>query len=74
MKKKVSKKELPIHDHQLTWDMIFEDFKKHHPKLVEKVTLWFAYDIGEIEIHLTDGIKLVYSYDEHRAMIISDGE
>ena len=73
MKKKGLTKKLKNHDQQLTWDMILDDFKKHYPKLVEKITLWFAYDIGEIEIHLTDGITLVYSYDEHRAMISSDG-
>ena len=74
MNKKELMNKLENHDQQLTWDMVFDDFKKHYPKLVEKVTLWFAYDIGEIEIHLIDNITLVYSYDEHRAMIISDDE
>lgn len=70
MRIKNTTKKLANSEEKLTWDIVFEDFKKRYPKLVEKVTLWFAYDVGQIEIHLKDNIELVYDYDEHRAMII----
>lgn len=59
---------------KLTWDMVFEDFKFRYPKLVKDVTLWFAYDVGQIEIHLIGGMELIYDYDLHRAMIRSVGD
>lgn len=59
---------------KLTWDMVFEDFKIRYPKLVKDVTLWFAYDVGQIEIYLIGRMELIYDYDLHRAMIRSAGD
>lgn len=73
-RQKKTAKKLANRDERLTWDMVFKDFKNRHPKLAEDVTLWFAYDVGQIEIHLIGGMELIYDYDLHKATICSTGD
>ena len=46
------------------------DFKERHPKLGKEVCWWCPQDYATILIHLKDGMKITYNYDDHRATIL----
>lgn len=55
---------------KITWEMILNDFKKHHPRLTKQVEWWCPHDYAEVLIYLKDGMKLVYNYDKKKAYIL----
>lgn len=62
----MSKKKNPD---KLTFNDIFEDFRKRYPRLSKSVTHWVAYDVGRIKIFTIDDLVLTYDYDIHQAII-----
>lgn len=60
--------------HKVTWNAIYKDFKDRHPNLWKEVTYWRPLAFATIEIWLTDGSKMKYNYDEHKAEFISISE
>ena len=67
----MSKKEKQKVD-KLTFDDIFEDFRKQYPRLSRSIIRWYAYNVGQIKIITIDNLELIYDYDEHQAVIKSD--
>lgn len=56
---------------KITWKKILADFKQRHPRLAKKVIYWCPHDYATILIHLEDGMKITYNYDDHKAVILS---
>lgn len=54
----------------VSWKKILMDFKERHPRLGKEVCWWCPHDYATILIHLNDGMKITYNYDEHRATIL----
>ena len=55
---------------KITWKKILLDFKEKHPRLGREVCWWRPYDYAKILIHLNDGMKILYDYDEHKAVVL----
>ena len=55
---------------KVTWKDILNDFKEKHPRLGKRVIWWRPMDYATILIHLDDGMKITYNYDEHKAIIL----
>ena len=54
---------------KLTFDMIYADFRRRHPHLSKEVYHWRPSDYMEIQVFLSDGMILRYSYWDHKATI-----
>ena len=51
---------------ELTWNQLYEYFKRTHPRL-SKMSLGFSpYDYAEILVYFNDGSKMTYNYDTCR--------
>lgn len=48
---------------KLTWNDVYEDFKKTYPALVKRALHYEPYGYAEIKIWLKDNLKMVYNYD-----------
>lgn len=48
---------------KVTWEMIYEDFKKKYPQFSQHSYHFEPYDFAKIKVYLEDGIKFVYDYD-----------
>lgn len=57
---------------KITWSMIYDDFKRRHPKLRKDVIHWCPFDYLTIELYFKDGRKGIYTYFDHK-MIWSHG-
>ena len=66
----MSRKECDLLKEKITWKKILNDFKERHPRLGKEVCWWCPQDYATILIHLKDGMKITYNYDEHRATIL----
>lgn len=56
---------------KVTWKDIIVDFKQRHPRLSKRVIYWCPHDYATILIHLKDGMKITYNYDDKKAVILS---
>jgi hypothetical protein len=56
---------------KITWQNILTDFKQRHPQLSKNITYWCPHGYATILIHLQDGLKLTYNYEEHKAHILN---
>lgn len=56
---------------KVTWRIIYQDFKRRHPNLSKKAVRFEPHDYATILIYLDDGLRLIYNYDEHKAVILS---
>lgn len=48
---------------QVTWNMIFNDFKEHYPEIGRDTIYWCAYNYATIYIVNKGLKKLTYNYD-----------
>ena len=53
---------------QLTWDTIFEKFKKEHPGLRDMIINWAPSGGLEIPVYLSDNTKVYYDYITERCV------
>lgn len=59
---------------KVTWEMIYKDFRSRFPNLKNEVEYWKPHSYSTIELHIKDGRRLIYNYDEKIAKIISAGK
>lgn len=52
---------------KITWKMIFEDFRRRHPRLSKDVIHWSPKDYLTIELRMKDKTKMSYDYHTHTA-------
>lgn len=52
---------------RVTWDDIYNEFRKNHPTLSKLVSSWRPIDCGMIEIKLKEGDAVIYDYYMHQA-------
>ena len=55
-------------DGKVTWGMIFDDFKRRHPRLSKSVRQWKPWNYLTIVIDMTDGTRMLYDYYTHKAI------
>lgn len=48
---------------KITWDVIYKDFKKRHPKLKQRVLGYESYDYATIMLIFPDRVRMTYNYD-----------
>ena len=48
---------------KITWDVIYDDFKKEYPKLKTKALGFKPYDYATILIFFLDRVRMTYNYD-----------
>lgn len=46
----------------ISWNMIFNEFKKKQPGLIKNLHSWNPYDHLKILVKLTDGTEIIYDY------------
>ena len=60
---------------KLTWEMIFEDFKKRQPLIAsERMTHWCSYGWMTILVYLKGHEVLIYNYDSKTAHYLTPDE
>ena len=52
---------------KVTWENIWQDFKRRHPRLCKEVVDWRPYDYLKIKLWMKDGRKIIYDYNCHIA-------
>lgn len=65
-----TQKRSTMSSNKIPWQKVFDDFKRRHPRLSKQVTYWCPHDYLTVLIYLNDGMKLTYSYLDHRATIL----
>lgn len=55
---------------KITWKMIFEDFKLHHPKLADRIIHWRPDNYLTIIVYTEDGLEIKYEYWVHRSTVL----
>lgn len=46
----------------LSWQLIFDDFRRRYPALSSMVLNWYPSDSMVITLHFIDGTKMTYNY------------
>lgn len=57
---------------QLTPKRMYRYFTKTYPKLSSHVVHWHPKNVLELVLYLDDGSKMLYNYDDGRAVILED--
>lgn len=57
-------------DTTVTWDDIYEEFKKRYPEFEHKIIYWRPYEPATIKAYTNDGRMYSYHHDEKIAHLI----
>ena len=58
---------------KITWDVIYDDFKKEYPKLKTKALGFKPYDYATILIFFLDQVRMTYNYDTKEVTKLEGG-
>lgn len=59
---------------KLTWDAVYQDFKKVYPNFSKTAVHYEPYGYATILIYLDDGKKGTYDYMMHKFTFLSKGK
>lgn len=54
---------------KVTWNDVYKDFRKRHPKMRKHTVGFQPYDFAEVVVYIDDGRKLIYNYDTKRSRL-----
>lgn len=57
---------------KITWQSVYDDFKKRYPNFKKQVMHWQPYDFLTIMLYLDDGNKCIYNYTDHRIVFVKE--
>ena len=57
---------------KITWDYIYQDFKRRHPNLGKSVYGFRPYNYATIPLFFPDRVHATYNYDTKRLSILHD--
>ena len=57
---------------KITWNKIYEDFKRRYPDFSKEAYFYEPYDYAEIKIWIKGGLRFVYNYDERTGRFINN--
>ena len=56
---------------KITWETVFDDFKRRHPNLSKLATRYRPLGFLEILIFLSDGSKVAYSFEKSNGWFVA---
>lgn len=59
---------------KVKWKDVYEEFKRLYPNLSKRVMHYEPHSFATIQLFLSDGVRMLYDYDNKRAVIVhNDG-
>lgn len=57
---------------KVTWEKIYEEFKRKYPDFSKEAYFYEPYDYAEIKVWIKGGKRFVYNYDEGTGRFVRD--
>ena len=57
---------------KITWNAIFQDFKKNNPEYAKRVWHWQPYDYATVVLYLSNRNKATYNYDTKEIRLLQE--